>query len=707
MRTAQPRRSLVRTLAALAVLAAAVPRAGEAQEAPDPADRVDIATIDLNSLLEGSVEAVGLHEERISDAPAAVFVLTGDDVRRHGFRTLDEALRTVPGLFGYADGLYPMTGVRGMGLPGDYTTRLLVLVDGHPLNNSVGIGESYLGRDLPVPLAAVRRIEVIKGPVGSVYGPTAFLGVVNLVTAGGPARTQVVAGGDAAQGSLRAGTASAVTSGEVAGVSYVASAEGFDTRGLDQAFPELARATDRAAPPGGVVRGVDFARSLQSYARASWRDLTLSASCGTSHRGLASAAYSSVVEDPRNVLDNRTCFAQLGWRRAVTPSLTLQARASYDDFEYGDTLAYPAPPAGFGRFEDRGRDHWFSADVRAEWRAGGTHLIAGTTAEQHDTAQRSYSVALPSLVEDPVNGVGVGVIEKDFRSATVYALLEQDIGPQLTLHAGVTLHAHEIFGARVTPKAAAVWHPTRDDTVKAIFSEGFRAPTASEAFFEDGATYLANPALHPETVRSLELVYERRVGAAVSLAASLFQDDYRDLIRFQSVPAPGLDHAPDVATPTDFRQEPRNDGALRLRGAEVGAIVRHGDLFHAWGGFSTQALDTAPSANFPDLTASFAAWARTPWRPLSVALNGAYVAARAMDPTAATLDRSRAVGRSFLLNALAALEVPGARGLTIELGVQNLTDAAAPDPVPGDFAPISHMNQPARTFRAGLRWRAQ
>src|SRR5919206_2139651 len=217
-------------LAALAAAAVAlVARPAGAQEALGAGERVDIASVDLASILDLSVEAVELHEELASDAPASVFVLTGDDVRRQGFRTLDEALRSVPGLFGYADGLYPLMGVRGLGLLGDYTTRLLVLVDGHPLNNSLGIGESYLGRDLPVPLSAVRRLEGIKGPVGGVYGPTAFFGVVNLVTTGSPGRAEVAATGDAAQGSARAGGLTAAASGDAAGVEWLASAEGWGT----------------------------------------------------------------------------------------------------------------------------------------------------------------------------------------------------------------------------------------------------------------------------------------------------------------------------------------------------------------------------------------------------------------------------------------------------------------------------------------------
>ena len=84
-------------------------------------------------------------------------------------------------------------------------------------------------------------------------------------------------------------------------------------------------------------------------------------------------------------------------------------------------------------------------------------------------------------------------------------------------------------------------------------------------------------------------------------------------------------------------------------------------------------------------------------------LRTGYVAARAKDPTVATAAASRAVPASLLVDAAATVDLPG--GVALELGVQNLTGARAADPVPGDFAPITEMAQPARTFRAGVRWR--
>ena len=691
------RRRVLAAVLALGLLPAAAP----AQEGP-AGDKLEIGSVDLESLLDLSIDSVALREERTSEASASVFVLSGEDLRRQGFRTLEEALRSVPGLFGYADGLYPMIGVRGIGLLADFTTRLLILVDGHPLNNSLAIGESYLGRDLPIPLAAVHRLEVIKGPVGSLYGSTAYLGVVNLVTSGGPDRVEVSAHGDAAQRALRAGGATAVASGRSGEVGWFASAEGFGARGLDQTFPELTR-PDQPIPAGGRIVGMDFASAAEGYGRLAWRGLTASASCGNFRRGLPSAPWSATVGDERNTLENRSCFAQLAFSHQLSPVFALDARAAYDRFQYWDTLIYPDPPAGFGPFKDYGLDSWVSADARGTWQPrAGTRLVAGATVEAHDTIQHSYDPARPSLLEDPVNGVGMGVIARSFRTLNSYLLVQQAILSSLTLHGGLTFYAHQFFGSRLTPKLAAVWQPTARDALKAIWSEGFRAPTAAEAFFEDGASYLANPSLRPETVRSLELVYERRLSSVASVAASVFQNDYHDLIHFESVPAPGVS---DPTDPADYRQISRNGGALRLRGAEIASTLRWREILQAWGGFSVQTVDEPRRPNFPGWTASLALSTRALWRPLTLSVNGSACSARAKDPTVVGGDGSTSVPAALLLNTFAALDVPRATGLTLELGVQNLLDARALDPVPGDFAPITAMARPARTVRAGIRYR--
>jgi iron complex outermembrane receptor protein len=686
-------------VAVLMALAATSPAAAQA-----PSDRLEIGAVELESLLDLQVAAVSLREERSSRAPASVFVVTAEDIRSQGFETLEEVLRSVPGLFGYRDGLYPMMGVRGLGLPSDYTTRLLVLVDGHPLVNSVGIGESYLGRDLPVPMSAVKRVEVIKGPVGSVYGPTAFLGVVNVVTHGpGAVAQEARLYAEGGQGRIAGGGAGGAWAGRFGPVSAAASFDLYASNGFNYRYPELALDT-RPVPADLVVRGRDAAEQAAGYLRLGWGDFEALGGCGQFRRDISSAPYESMVGDPRTMLENLTCFGQLSVRHDLPGGLMLMGRLAYDDFAYHDAYGYDPPPDGYGLYRDDASDRWWSLEARADWTPSpATRLMAGLTGELHRTMQVAYSEQLPSLVEDPVNGVGIGPIRKDYATLNSYLLAEQTLFGTLRLHGGLTFYVHEIFGSRLTPKLAAVWQASRDDVAKLVYSEGFRAPAAAEAYFEDGTDYIGNLDLKPETVRSLEAIYERRVADVATVALSLFQNEYRNLIQFVTVPAPGVVN-PDPNDPTQWRQQANNVGSLRLRGAELAVSVRWGTLLRAWGGIAWQEADQR-TANFPELTGNLAVATRWPWKPLQIGVHLLAGAARAKDESAAIPGQTPAVDPYLLLGASATLDVPGATGLSVQLAASNLLDAVVDHPVTGDFTPISAIRDPARKVRLFVRYR--
>lgn len=701
--TPERRRAAVATAALLLALA---PHAAAAR---GPEDAVEVGDLTLDALLDPSLAAASLHEERSSAAPAAVFVLGREDLQAGGFRTLAEALRAVPGLFTYSDGFYQYVGVRGTGLLVDYTTRLLILVDGHPINNTVGIAENSLGPDLLVPLALVERIEVVKGPAGGVYGPTAFLGVVNVVTlrASTPG-WQVAAEGDLAQGGPLGGRVGAVGAGELGGWRVTAGVEAEQSHGYTWTYPELALATDRPAPPGGRVAGMDQSAAQRAYLRAAWQAVTLQAGCGRWDRGLPSAPYSTIVLDERNRETSTSCFAQVGVERSLGERASLLLRLGYDRFDYRDTLAYEPPGPGqsgdVGPFRDAGTDDWLSAEARIQWAPSAAwRVTAGATGEAHDTSQLAQADLIPPLSIDPVDGLGVGAIRKAYLTLNAYLLAEWEAARGVTLHAGLSWFQHELFGHRLSPRLALVWRLTPRDVVKAVYSEGFRPPTASEAFFEDGTDYLPNPDVRPETVRSAELRYERRLAAGVSVAASLFRSDYRDLIVTETVPAPGVIN-PDPGNPGDYRQRAANAGSLQVVGGELGAEARLGEALRAYGGLSLQRT-SADQPNFPGLTGNLALSSRFPWRPLTLSVRAAFVGRRDKDLVALEPGQPTRVGPLLRLDALAVLEVPGTDGLALQAGVANLLDARALHPAPNDFAPITELPEPPRTFRLGLRYR--
>jgi outer membrane receptor for ferrienterochelin and colicin len=160
-------RRLALPLAALAALAAA-PARGE-----DEAFQV------LRE--EQMVTAASKRPQPMSETPSIVTVITAEEIRTQGYRTLGEALQTVRGLYARYDRNYTYLGVRGVQRPGDYNNKVLLTLDGHTLNSPI-YGDASFGRELGLDLERVERIEVIRGPGSALYGSNAVLAVVNVVT---------------------------------------------------------------------------------------------------------------------------------------------------------------------------------------------------------------------------------------------------------------------------------------------------------------------------------------------------------------------------------------------------------------------------------------------------------------------------------------------------------------------------------------------
>lgn len=668
----------------------------------------DIGALDLQSLLDTPIQSVSRREEKTSSAPAAVFVVTGEDIRRQGFRTVAEVLRSMPGVFLTNDGLYPMVGIRGVKLEGDLDTRLLVLVDGHPMNTQVSLGQSNIERDLPINILAVDRIELIKGPVGSVYGADAYFGVVNIVTRTASG-VDVFAAGDADQNTAKGFELAAQGAQKWGDLQASVNLGLYRNHGWDYAFPELV-GLDRPTPPGGAVPGTDFLIGQNAYGQLKWKDFTLSGGWGQRIKGLPTAPYSAIVGDTRTNFANRTAYLQLAWDHRFGEVVELLAQASYDDNRYDDDIAYPEPPDDFGKFHDTGLDQWVTGEVRATVTPFKGHRdTVGISVQQHATLMHSFYVALPSAVEDPDNGFGVGPIAKNFGTLNAYAMVEQTFADVLTLQGGLTFYAHGLFGSRFTPKLAAVWQPSPDDTVKAIFAQGFRPPTLYESYFEDGLDFITNPALRPETVTSFEAGYERRIAGFASAGVSVYRNRYDGAITSVTVPAPGLDHPPDPDVPTDFRAQFQNAGGFATLGGDLYFNLRYQKLVSAYGGVAVQQLQendgSVAQIGFAPVTANLAVSTRALWEPLSLALNAAFVSGRLKDVSGTVIpDDPAEVPPYLLVNASARLDVPWVKGLIVQLSVYNLFDSRIIDNIDADHAPLTQLQQPGRQFRLQLEY---
>src|SRR5690242_2351156 len=142
-----------RRLAGLGVcLAASIWPQPPRQSVPNPGD---LTSLPLEELLQIKVVGAALHPQSLQEAPASVTVLTAADLYKYGYRTLQEALASVRGFYGTNDRTYRTIGVRGFGLPGDYASRILVMVNGHNMADNVFDSMLWFGVDFPIDMELI------------------------------------------------------------------------------------------------------------------------------------------------------------------------------------------------------------------------------------------------------------------------------------------------------------------------------------------------------------------------------------------------------------------------------------------------------------------------------------------------------------------------------------------------------------------------
>ena len=173
-------------VAALLLMQAQLGAAQEPAPAPVEAAGDDLFELSLEELMNVEVTVAARHGEPLREVPAAVYVLTGEEIRRAGHTTIQEALRMVPG-FHVAQWETSGWDVTARGFTGSlssihesFANQMLLVVDGITLNSPVMAGIWWPLYNIPID--DIDRIEIIRGPAGTLWGANAMNGVVHVIT---------------------------------------------------------------------------------------------------------------------------------------------------------------------------------------------------------------------------------------------------------------------------------------------------------------------------------------------------------------------------------------------------------------------------------------------------------------------------------------------------------------------------------------------
>lgn len=231
-------------------------------------------------------------DQPLAEAPSSVSVVTSEDIRRFGYRTLAEILSSVNGFFSTDDRHYTYLGIRGFARTGDFNSRMQVQIDGHAINDAV-YGTASLGNDAIVDVSVIERVEVIRGPTSSLYGPNAVFGVVNVITRRGRDLEGSRAGIGLGSNNSNSGQ---ISTGRRLdnGLEYIVSASAGRTDGMRRIhYPEL----DSPATGNGVARNVDWERNRKLFAKLRFENITATGAFSTRTRAIPTGSFGSVFND--------------------------------------------------------------------------------------------------------------------------------------------------------------------------------------------------------------------------------------------------------------------------------------------------------------------------------------------------------------------------------------------------------------------------
>lgn len=474
--------------------------------------RVEIALTQADEVI-GASRAL----EFVEEAPSSVTIVPRQELRLMRYPTLVEAVRGVPGVYAWNDGAYASLGFRGVGRLGSYGSRVLVLLDGHPLNDN-WVGSSYVGYDGRVTLDDIERIEVVRGPGSVLYGTNAFSGVLNLVPRplAEKNRTEFSLGASG-DGVATARVRSDARFGKKSGLfSSVSVARG---QGRDYYFPEFVATT----PPdvAGHVRGADGFEAGTLEGRAIFDWFSAAWYLQQHEKRLPTGEFDTLLGDPRAKQRDTRATVEFKAAPRLTQELSSVTRLYFNLYRFRG--GYPRSPEEGGLETDRFEGKWLGAEQRFEWKPSESFsLTAGGEGQLHVQVEQAARNEEGVLLDQ----------DRPYEIGAAYVLT--DIRPQrgLRFSAGARLDAYSTFGRSLNPRLAVIFEPYSGGNTKWMAGKAFRAPSVYELYYNDGGrTQRASPDLGPENIYSVELEHTHRFSPIWAATAALFGNQLRNLIR--------------------------------------------------------------------------------------------------------------------------------------------------------------------------------
>lgn len=505
----------------------------------------DFGSMSIEDLMKVQVTTASRSKQLLGDVPAAIFVLTQDQIRSSGLKTVPEMLRLVPGVqVSQIDGNKWQISIRGFG--GRYSNKLQVLIDGRSIYTPLYSGVVWEGNLVAVD--EIDRIEVIRGPGGAIWGANAINGIVNIIT-------KVASSADGTSAHIGSGVGDVASAG---GSTSMSLGSGLSVRVLAE-YNKFA-ATDRTSGQ----RNFDGWENLTSSLRTDWQ------------KGRESATLSGRLS--------------LGAMRQITPVPTWNApyrSESQDPFRRNDwslTGHWSRENADGGTTDL----HVSTTQVDDETpelgiRTSVLDLGAQQTRVSNDT-KTTYGLSFRNY-SDRLAATPLIAFTPNRKSVNTYggfAQIDHRVNDSLRVTAGATVERNEYSGWEFQPNVRALWGEGDKQTVWVSASRAVRTPSRAdhdvrllaETRENNGLPVLitlnGNPNFESESLIAFEVGTRLRSSSSTFVDPTAFFNIYDNLRTFEAgTPYMEMNPTPHFISPYFFANN------LKAQTAGIEAIVTH------------------------------------------------------------------------------------------------------------------------------------
>jgi iron complex outermembrane receptor protein len=456
-----------------------------------------LADLSIEELGDIQIISVARRPERLQDAPASIFVITGEDIRRSGVTSLAEALRLAPNLQ-VAQATSSSYAISARGFNNTIANKLLVMIDGRTVYSPIFSGTFWDAQD--VLLEDVERIEVVDGPGGTLWGANAVNGVINIITRSARSNRQGLLF-SAAGGNRESDVAMRVTGPLAEDGALRGYFKGFDRSGTQTV--------------GGAGAPDAWGRQQAGF-RGDWGSLESNFTFqGDTYSGssVAVPGLGPTTVSGSNVLGR--------WNRQFADGSSFRLQAYLDHTERDDPIQF------------RDQMDIYDIEFQHSFGLGTRHRVLWGGGYRYATDTTQVSLLTRFIPAD-----------RDLKWSNLFAQDEWSLASSLTLTLGAKVETNVYTGAEFLPNLRLAWRLTKDQLLWSALSRAVRAPARvdREFFFPGnpiGGIFLINggPDFVSEVSNVGELGYRAQIAKAASVSLTAFHSVHDKLRSGQSPPA--------------------------------------------------------------------------------------------------------------------------------------------------------------------------